>query len=328
VRAILVTLSACTALLGTAASARAQGNTAQAQFDYGLAEMEAGRYASGCPALAESYRIDPHPGVLFTLAECENKGGKIASALTHYEAYLDLFERMSDEQKAHQRGRDKVSREQRERLRAQVPQLAVSLPGSAPPGTTVMRDGELLGAPSLGAPLPVDPGEHVLVARTPDGAAHETRVVVEAGQRKEVVAELTGPPPGVVPATGAAPPPAPARAPETVSAPTSPVRPWAWVAASVGLAGIAVGGVAGALVLGDKSTIDANCHPDHTCNATGLDASSHANTFGLVSDVAFAVGAAGVATAAFLFLWPQARTWHAVAQPQPHGGFVGLHATW
>jgi hypothetical protein len=298
--------------------ARAQGSTAQAQFDYGLAEMEGGRYATGCPALAESYRIDPHPGVLFTLAECENKWGKIGSALTHYEAYLDLFEHMSAEQKAHQRGRDRVSREQVARLRPDVPQLAISLAASAPAATTVTRDGSVLGVPSLGVPLPVDPGEHVIIARTPDGVEHETRTTVARGERKRVVADVSA----SASASASAPAPAPA------SASASALRTWAWIAAGVGVAGLALGGVAGVLALSDKSTIDANCKPDHTCNPTGLSAASDAGTFGALSDVGFAVGGAAAVTSVALFVLSPSRTWQPVASAQPHGAFVGLRGAW
>src|SRR5258708_2339216 len=167
--------------------AHGQGGNAQAQFDYGLAEMEAGRYESGCAALGESYRIDPHPGVLFTLAECENRWGKIASALTHYGAYLDLYDHMGQQQRALQRGRDKVAVAQRERLRSEVPELTVVLPPVAPAGTTLERDGVALGTPSLGVALPVDPGDHVIVARTPDGLKHETRFVLARSEHRALV---------------------------------------------------------------------------------------------------------------------------------------------
>lgn len=331
-RAIAVTLGALVvASIGAVArGARAQGNTAQAQFDYGLAEMEAGRFVSGCPALAESYRIDPHPGVLFTLAECENKWGRIASALTHYAAYLDLFDHMSAEQKAHQRGRDRVSKEQLDRLRPEVPQLAVSLPATAPPETMVTRDGEPLGAPSLGVALPVDPGDHVVVARTPDGVAHEMRVTLARAERKALVADLSAASVRTPAAGAAAPGPAAAapRPDHPRPAATSPLRTLAWVAAGVGVAGLVLGGVAGAVVLGDKSTIDAGCQPDRTCNAAGLNAAGQAQTFGVVSDVGFGVGAAGVVTSVVLFVLSPSRRWQPVATAQPHGGFVGVRGAW
>ena len=312
------------ALLAGAPAARGQGSTAQTQFDYGLAEMEAGRFASGCPALAESYRIDPHPGVLFTLAECENKWGKIASAFTHYEAYIDLFAHMSDEQKAHQRGRDRIAAAQRDALRPVLPQLAIALPAGAPAGTTVTRDGDPLGAPSLGVALPVDPGEHLIVAKTPDGVRHETRVTLERGQRRNVVLDLTATPTPTPTST-----PTPTPTPTSTSTSTSnPVRTWAWIAGGIGLAGIAVGSIAGAVVMNDASTIHSQCQPDQSCSPSGLSAASQSRTFGAISDVGFAVGGAGLITSLVLFLLPGPKAVVPVASPQPHGGFVGLRATW
>jgi hypothetical protein len=318
-----IAVLACTVATAWAPPARAQGGTPQAQFDYGLAEMEAGRYAAGCPALAESYRLDPHPGVLFTLAECENRWGKLASALTHYEAYLDLFAHMSDAEKARQRGRDRVSSAQRDRLRAEVPQLAIALPPSAPGGTVVTRDGAPLGAPSLGVAAPVDPGEHVVVAKTPDGVAHESRVTLARGEHKSIVAELRA-------AREIAPPTlhAPTMVAPTVPGSSSPLRTWAWIAGGIGLAGLTAGAIAGAIVVGDKSTIDANCNPDRTCNAQGLGAVNSASTLGLVSDVGFAMGAAGVATAVVLLLVAPSSPVQPVASAQPHAGFVGLRTAW
>jgi hypothetical protein len=321
--------------------ARAEAGTAQAQFDYGLAEMEGGRYATACPALAESYRLDPHPGVLFTLAECENKAGRLASALTHYDAYLDLFVHMSDAEKARQRGRDRISLAQRDRLRLEVPELAIALPATAPSGTSVTRDGTPLAAPSLGVPAPVDPGEHVVAARTPDGVVHEERVTLSRGEHRSVSIDLWRRPP--------APPPPPsfgeASAPNGALAPAlksalapdpspSPLRTWAWIAAAVGATGLAVGAGAGAAVMADKSTIDANCHPDKTCNAQGLSAARSASTLGVVSDVGFALGAAGVVGAVVLFTRSPSGAANVTAAVQPSGGlvggggFVGLRGTW
>jgi len=44
--------------------------------------MEAGNYAAGCPALAESQRLDPRAGTLFTLSQCEVQWGRVATAVT------------------------------------------------------------------------------------------------------------------------------------------------------------------------------------------------------------------------------------------------------
>ncbi len=46
-----------------------------ALFDRGVADMNAGNYAAGCKAIAESQRIDPRPGTLFSLATCHRSLG-------------------------------------------------------------------------------------------------------------------------------------------------------------------------------------------------------------------------------------------------------------
>ncbi len=335
-RALACTTALVAAAAVTAGAARAEGGAAQTQFDYGLAEMQAGRYATGCPALAESYRLDPHPGVLFTLAECENRWGKLASALTHYGAYLDVFEHMSPEQKALQRGRDKVSLSERERLRREVPVLTVSLPRGAPVGTAVTRDGVRLAGPSLGVALPVDPGEHVVVAVTPDGAAHEARVALAAGERRAVELDLERPPERPSERGSERPAAAAPAQPATTGTPPSGPSPraWAWVSGAVGLSALAVGAVAGGIAMGDKATVDAHCRPDDSCDPVGLDAARHARVVGLVSDVAFGVGAAGLATAVVLWLVsptsaaaPRSSLRFA-AELREHGAIVGLGAAW
>jgi len=320
VRRALSALGVALLLPGNALAQGEGRGPAQTQFDYGLAEMQAGRYASGCPALAESYRIDPHPGVLFTLAECENKWGKIASAVTHYEAYLDVFAHMAGEERARQRGRDRIATAQRDRLRLQVPQLAIALPASAPVGTTITRDGAPLGTPSLGAALPVDPGEHVVIATTPDGVAHEAHVTLAPAQHESFVVDLSAPPPVSAPV-------APAPLPGAPPPPRGPSS-WTWVAGGVGLAGVAVGAVAGILVLGDKSTIDAECPTESSCSQKGLNAASQSRTLGLVSDVGFAAGGVGLAAAAVLLLATPSRAVQPVATAGAHGGFVGARVAW
>jgi len=107
-----------------------------------------------------------------------------------------------------------------------------------------------------------------------------------------------------------------------------PVRTWAWIAGGIGLAGIAVGSIAGAVVMNDASTIHSQCHPDQSCSPSGLSAASQSRTFSPISDVGFAVGGAGLVTSLVLFLLPGPRPVAPVAMALPHGGFVGLRATW
>jgi hypothetical protein len=313
------------------ARARAEGrDPAAAQFERGLAEMQAGRYATGCPALAESYRLDPRPGALFTLAECEHKWGKLATALSHYQAYLDLFANMSAEQRRNQVGRDAIASTQRDRLLAEAPTLTLVVASSAPAGTRVTRDGEPIGADSLGVPRPVDPGEHVIQALTPEGRTIEQRVTLSARETRTLVLD---PPRGTRPAPVAA-----VKGDDTSQRAASRTRrTWIYVTGGIGLAGIAVGAVTGFVVLADKSTIEAHCGLGGVatqCDSAGVSAADRAHTMGLVSDIAFGVGAAGLVAAGVLWLTEPrtpraARTWRPLVAAEGMRGLVaGVTRGW
>jgi hypothetical protein len=295
------------ALCALAAPSRAQDiAAAKTLFTQGLSEMEAEHYDKGCPALEASYKLDPRPGTLFTLAECENKRGRLATAVARYDDYLSMYARLTAEQKQKQRDREKTAREQKAALGPQVPELTLSLPPGAPPGTVVKRDGSELAAAALGLALPVDPGEHVVTTQTPDGKGTEIRVTLGKGEKKQVTLPVkdasAAPPVAAPPPPVIAPSPAPGA--EAAHGPSGR-RLGAYVAGGVGIAGIILGGVMGGLALGKKSEIAKNCNfpgDPKGCSDTGLAVVDSAKTSALVSTVGFGVGAAGVVAAGVLLL--------------------------
>jgi hypothetical protein len=287
-RVYAVVAFATIAAQGAIARAEESGSAA-ALFESGLQAMQASRYAEACPKLAESYWLDPRPGVLFTLAECEARAEKFASALAHYDDYLRLYGSMPAGLQAVQRDRAEVARRQRALLADRVPTLTLILPASAPPDVVVRRDDVTLGAPSLGAPLPVDPGTHVLVIQLPDGRRSSREITLRAGERLRVELELPAA------ASASAPAPDPSAPP---ARPGLPVLPLALV--GVGAAGVITGAVTGGLALAGKSTIGAHC-TGTVCDAEGKHAADQAKRYGWASTAAF--GAGGVAAAAGVILW-------------------------
>jgi hypothetical protein len=299
-------------------------------FDYGLAEMLAGRYATGCPAIESSFRLDPRPGTLFTLADCNRKWGRTASALARFDEFLALYERMPDDQRSKQRERAAVATSERAALQKSVPLLAIRLSSEAPAGTRVWRDDVELPAPMLGAPVPVDPGEHVILVRAPDGRAQERRVVLAEGEQHSVVAEL---PQGKAPVPSrsrgyplelpdklgslryapraSAPPPAAqgvAAAPATeASAPAPTAQPasrqgWLYAAAGVGGAALVVAAVGGIAAVREKAIASPVCDAHGLCSTQqGVDAGNQAHALADVATGAFV--AAAVALSAALVLW-------------------------
>jgi len=233
---ILLAAAALPAAMLLASPARAADP--QALFDKGVADMQAGRFDTGCLAIEESYRIDPRPGTLFTLAECETKRGRIATALRHYDDYLAAYGALSPDKKRKQGDREKICRAEREALSSTVPELTLALPANAPPGTVVMRDGVVVDKLDLGVPIRVDPGDHVIVTRAPGRPASTERVRLAVGERRGIALVVLEP---------AAPVPVAAPAPADAQQGTS----WRLV---VGIAGVSAG--AALLATGIASTVE------------------------------------------------------------------------
>jgi hypothetical protein len=321
-------------LLTLSAPAAAQGTSAaEALFNRGLADMKAGRFETGCKALAESQGIDPQPGTLFTLAFCTSQWGHTATAVTYLEEYASLYERLTPAQKAQQGERPKVAKQEYDRLAPRVPRLTLSLPQDAPAGTVVKRDDEVLSASTLGVGSPVDPGEHTVSTQAPGGPIWEQRIKIADGEKQQVTLVVKAP--SAVPSSARA-------LPETAS---TGRRTAAYVAGGVGVAGIVVGAVTGALTLGKKGDITDHCGSgigqsnEAACDATGFDAASAAQPLGLVSTIGFGVGLAGIGVAAVLVLTgskqasptaslPARRVSVGVLGAGPAGALVGLRGAW
>jgi tetratricopeptide (TPR) repeat protein len=324
--------SSCAALLfacalGSSAAAQSSAAAAEALFEKGLSAMQAGRFDEACPALAESYRLDPRPGGLFTLAECENKSGRVATAAAHYQDYLRLVEKLPAPQRGAQKAREKVSREQLAALEPRVPKLTIQLAEGTPEGATVFLGKLELGQPSLGVALPIDPGKHVVRLEMAGRSPTVLDVVLAEGEAKSVELEL-----GALPSEEAAPQ-VPVGPPEEVppsGGSGSALTPLGLVVGGVGVAGLIVGGVTGALVFAQKSTVDEHC-VGNVCNQEGLDATETASTFGLVSTVGFIAGGALVTTGLVLLLvdgssdsQEAAKSYQLVPYASPEGAGLGF----
>jgi hypothetical protein len=284
-------------------AARAADDAAGDAFTYGLAEMRAGRYATGCPAIEASYRLDPRPGTLFTLAECNLKRGKTASALADYEQFIALCAHMSPAQRSAQADRLAVANEERASLAPAVPHLVLRLSDPNARDLTVRCDDVVLSGPMLGAPFPVDPGVHTILSETPDGRKRTIQVSVAEGEQRvvEVEAPAAAEP---TPKPTAAPPLALSPAP----APASSQRTWSYAVGAAGLVGIAVAGTTGILSIAKASTARSSCDAMGVCSSpAGVDAGNAAHALADVSTVSWVVGVVGLAAAAVLFLTaPQA----------------------
>jgi hypothetical protein len=332
-RALAFALLALAALPARAARA-GEPDEATRLFDKGMELMNAGQFGAACPSIERSQTLDPRPGTLFTLAECEAKRGRIARAYARYDEYLALFEGLPADRKAKQGDRPRVAREQRFALAKRVPTLKIVLPARVPRGMVVARD-EVRFDPNLGGfAVPVEPGTHSVSASAPGMKPWTQSIDVPEGASIVLVVPALDTPPAVPGDLGPLAPAAPA-APEEAPRPTQ--RIVGGVLGGAGIAGVIVASVLGVMAKSRwKSALDAgHCLPDGTgCDPVAKgrvdDATSAAGRLADGSTAGFVVGGAalvaGIVTFATAPAAPrEAATWRLV--PARSGAGAALEVT-
>ncbi|XYH99744.1 hypothetical protein ACMHYB_08265 [Sorangium sp. So ce1128] len=203
----------------------------------------------------------------------------------------------------------------------QIPSLRLKI--SAPPGSApqVKVDGESIPAAALAVPRKVNPGSHVVVGKVAGHPEQRVEVTVEKGKHVEVPLALGG-------AGPSARPPAPPRAaapaaPGPAAGPRPGLGPLVLVGFGVAGAGLAVGGITGAITLSRASSLKEDCVNNH-CPPERFDDLDGARLLGTVSTVSFLLAGAGAAagvTGLFLRRPEPARTGLVVSPALAPGGF-------
>jgi len=275
--------------------ASAPASADETLLNRGVEQMKAGRFDVACPLIAASQRINPTPETLYTLAECESRRGQIARALGHYRQYLQSVMGMPGAQRQQHEARAKNAEAQVATLEPEVPTLKLVLPSYAPFGIQVTRNGLPVDSASFGIDVLVDPGEHVVVTRLPDGATFEQRIVLKIRDRKTLDVQI---PPDAV-----KPEPLP---PESDAAGTL-ARPWqrpvGIAVMAIGVPAVAVGFVLGAAAISKRNESNrfGHCDAQDSCDTEGLDLRKEAVGLADASTTAIVVGSVFLAGGIVLF---------------------------
>jgi hypothetical protein len=176
-------------------------------------------------------------------------------------------------------------------LAPRVPSLTITVTGAAPgEEATLTLDGVALPAAVLGLPRVVDPGHHIIAAKTPTTAGTKEVDIKEAEQRK---LEVTLVPTGAAPVVVETPPPAePQTTTKHVHSPTLVT----WSGVGLAGAGVIVGTITGVMVLSKKSTLNSECMNKVCAGSSASDLDS-ANSLATVSTVGFIAAGVGAAVA-------------------------------
>ncbi len=235
-------------------------------FDEGRQLIASGATDQACAKFEAARARVGWLGIKLNLADCYERIGKTATAWALFRKAADQAERAADPRAAFAR----------ERAAALEPKLSRISIDRADPATEIRLDGRLLDAAELGAPLPVDPGDHVVDASAP-GHQPLHRTITASGDLQIDIPVL-----------------------ETIALPAPVVAPIAIAHRSrlpfvLGAAGAAA--ALGAVGLGIDAKLrvdrahDGHCNRALECDREGYDLLRGARLRG---DVATVLGAAGV----------------------------------
>ena len=281
----------CLAIVVIARTALAQGGdpaAAERLFQDARSALVAGNYDAACPMFAESYRLDPAPGTMLNLADCEERRGQLARAWQHFRRLYDVLP-ASDERRAEAKLRADA-------VEPRIPRLRVVVASAA---ATVVRDGVTLGPASLGIRLPVDPGKHVIVVTAKGHRERVYEVSLTEGDDKDL-SVTTGEPIEAAEPIDVRPD---AVAPQVPTSPPGNAQ-WTagWVVGGAGVGAIVTGGALGIASLVKLSSANQACSGNVCADAAAVSKYQSAQALALATDVTLGVGVILLGTAVVLLL--------------------------
>ncbi len=294
------------ATIGASVSARADSTDqdkalATTLFDQGRALLAGGHVSEACRKLEESERLDPLPGTILNLADCHEREGLTASAVTEFREARALAER------AHRDDRIALANQHLQALEPRLSVLVIVVGSEADrPDLIVTRDATPIARAAWGTRIPVDPGEHVIEASAPHTKPSKTVVRVMPDGNVQTVAvtrlEEDVPVSGVATAPPTATPVKSGLATAEISTPRraglSTRRAFALVSAGVGVVGLGAGSYFGIRAIQKHDDPQATCTA-YPCSSDSL--YNQAKFAATASTVSFVAGAVGLGVGAFLW---------------------------
>lgn len=262
---------------------------AESLFQEARALIVAGDVAGACPKLTESFRLDPQVGALLYAATCHEQEGKIATA------WIEFTEAATMAARARQPARERMARRRADALAPRLTRATIAVAGA--PEATITLDGRELSSVTLGMPIPLDPGEHVVTARAPGKVAWSKTFMLESEGTTTTIE---------VPALAdekmrSPPPPSPV---EERTSPPSPPRSTSttgWILGGAGGLSIGFGLYMGGLMFQRVDHAEAGCAGRY-CTQEALDMFDEARAQRAIAVTALGVGLALVAGATYLIL--------------------------
>lgn len=284
-RARLLTTGLVLALLAASplasAASAADRAAAREHLTQGQASKKQGQLQEALTHLSESQRLDPKLTTLVELADTEEQLGNLLAAREHWAAAVEQA-RQEFAPRTRQRAEERVAA-----IDKRLARLTVQLAADAPAGVQVLRDNAPVEQGSLGTPLVLNPGDHLVVVKLEGHQDAQYPVALGEGDSQSVTVSA-GP---LIPVAPPPPPPKPAPpppAPPQLSADSSGGSGWRTTGVILGSLGI-VGAGGGAFLWADGA---------RRANSLGPSADRNKR----IGQIAVASGSALLVTGVVLFL--------------------------
>jgi tetratricopeptide (TPR) repeat protein len=313
---------ACT--LGAATELSAQTSAhhlTQAREGYraGLALEAAGNWSAALAKFQEVAAVKITPQVRFHIALCQDRLGKWTEALGGY--------RIAVSEARAARANQVVQEAERalQKLESRIPKFVIRLKQGSE-AASVKLDGVPIGATSLGNPILVDPGGHLIEVALPGRAPRQLTVVAEEGRVEQVEVDATEETAAAPAATEAATPTAaPLREKPAGEAPRTSPRVLPWVVLGTGGAALVASGVFYGLRASALSRLDDNCYDAARCPTSEKSTYDKGRTYTMAGNIALGVGAVGVGLGTVLLLTGGTKQSSAARASPPAQGRLIVH---
>lgn len=273
------------------ASADAAAKKALDLFKKGQALYKANKFAEALPLFRESFALVPSPNSRILIARCLVGTGDFLAGYQEFDAVIaDVDAR---QEAKYQQTRDAAVQERDELANTKLAIVTISVANAAP-GTRVAIGDKDIPADTWGKPMPMMPGAVDVTLTTPPAPPQTQRVDLRAGEKRPIALDA---------APGGAPPPPP---PTTSSGGSRAVlRPIAYLAGGIGVAGFGVFGVFGGLASATYSDLESKCSGGEGSRVCPSDTQGQIDDGKMQKDVAnigLIVGAVGLAAGVTLFV--------------------------
>ena len=274
------------------AQSKAELDKARTMFLEGVSLAAANNCAAALTKYQAVVKVKMTAQVVFNIAECEERLGKLVSALGSYRLAASLVTDNKPAEVANQVG-DRIGS-----LEGRVPRLIIQRTEQT---SRIELDGQEIGSSQMGQENLVDPGTHTISGKIGETEVWRESVQIGEKESKTVVVKIDvakfKPPPPQPTATATA---VATTAPTVTAEP--PSRLPAYLVGGAGLLSLGVGFALMGVSLGTAAELEKTCGPDRDCPASEKAKYDNGRTVAGVSMGLLAVGGAALATGVVLFI--------------------------